>query len=83
MISNDIRKFFAIFFHQFINFSSSKNREQESGSERPSGASVKKNYENKESCTPPRGMPPEPTDTPTEAAQAQATAQPTDQRQPK
>lgn len=46
-------------------------------------ANVKKNYENKESWTPGAGTPPEPTDTPSEAAQAQATDQPTNQEHPR
>lgn len=46
-------------------------------------ANVKKNYKNKESWTPGAGTPPEPTDTPSEAAQAAATDQPTHQEQPR
>lgn len=45
-------------------------------------ANVKKNYENKESWTPGAGTPPEETETPSEAAQAQATPQATNQEQP-
>lgn len=46
-------------------------------------ANVKKNYENKESWTPGAGTPPEPTDTPRDAAQAEATDQPTHHEQPR
>ena len=48
----------------------------------PEAANVKKNYENKESWTPPEGTPPEPTDTPRDAAQARATDQPTNHEHP-
>ena len=44
---------------------------------------LKKIHENKESWTPAAGMPPDPTETPRDAAQAEATDQPTNQEQPR
>lgn len=46
------------------------------------GCQRRERYENSDSWTPPAGTPPEPTETPRDAAQAEATDQPTNQEQP-